>query len=54
MNKERILLRHLVNLVKLCNSPKDTWDEEDRKNLQEARDYLQEHGGLEDLGETKE
>lgn len=44
-------MRLVVNLVKLCSTPEESWDEEDRKNLQEARDYLRDHESLDDLAE---
>lgn len=51
MHNEKVLLKLVVNLVKLCSIPTVSWDEEDRKHLQEARDYLRDHESLDDLAE---
>lgn len=39
----------IMKLLRLCGAPKETWDEEDRRSLLEAREYAKEHiEGLEE------
>ena len=35
-------LKHLIRVIGLCQTPRDSWSEEDNRALREARDYIQE------------
>lgn len=40
MGKEHSII---LKLLRLCSTPKDTWDEDDWKSLNEAREHVKEH-----------